>query len=150
MIAVGQAAPEFSGTTGDGAPISLASYRGRPLVLYFYPKANTAGCTLEARGFTEHYAEFQRAGVAVVGVSVDSVEAQKSFAEKCTIPFPLVADRDKTIAKQYGVLGFLGVAKRVTFFVDAEGRVAEIVEGMMPGPHVRRALERIRSPPTPP
>lgn len=146
MLAAGEVAPEFSGTTADGAPISLASFRGRPTVLYFYPKANTMGCTQEARGFSEHFTEFQRAGVAVIGVSVDSVEAQRSFAEKCSIPFPLVADHDKAIAKKYGVLGLLGVAKRVTFFLDAEGRVAEVVEGMMPGPHVRRALERLGGP----
>lgn len=113
------------------------------MILYFYPKANTSGCTLEARGFTEHYAEFQHAGVAVVGVSVDSVESQKKFAAKCSIPFPLVADHDKAIAKRYGVLGLLGIAKRVTFFVDADGKVAEVVEGMMPGPHVQRAVERL-------
>jgi peroxiredoxin Q/BCP len=147
MLTVGQIAPDFAGTTADGSRLSLASYRGHPVVLYFYPKANTTGCTIEARGFTEHFAEFQRAGVAVVGVSVDSVDAQHSFAEKCSIPFPLVADHDKTIARQYGVLGLLGLAKRVTFFLDADGRVAEVVEGMMPGPHIRRAVERLGTPP---
>jgi thioredoxin-dependent peroxiredoxin len=147
MLGVGEEAPEFSGTTADGSLVNLSSFRGRPLVLYFYPKANTTGCTIEARGFTEHYAEFQRAGVAVVGVSVDSVDAQKSFAERCSVPFPLVADHDKSIAKRYGVLGFLGVAKRVTFFVEPNGQVAEVVEGLMPGPHLRRALERIGVPP---
>jgi thioredoxin-dependent peroxiredoxin len=146
MLAVGEVAPEFAALAGDGSQISLSAYRGRPLVLYFYPKANTTGCTIEARGFTEHYAEFQRAGVSVVGVSVDSVDAQKSFAERCSIPYPLVADHDRSIAKRYGVLGLLGIAKRVTFFLDAEGRVAEVVEGMLPGPHVRRALERIGVP----
>lgn len=147
MLEVGQVAPDFSGPTADGSRFSLSSYRGHPLVLYFYPKANTTGCTIEARGFTEHFAEFQRAGVAVVGVSVDSVDSQHRFAEKCSIPFPLVADPDKTIARQYGVLGLLGLAKRVTFFLDADGRVAEVVEGMMPGPHIRRAVERLGVPP---
>ncbi len=146
MLAVGEEAPNFTGTTADGSTLTLSSFRGRPVVLYFYPKANTSGCTLEARGFTEHYAEFQRAGVAVVGVSVDSVDSQKSFVDKCSIPFPLVADRDKSIARQYGVLGLLGVAKRVTFFLDANGRVSDRVEGMLPGPHVRRALDRIQAP----
>ena len=147
MIAVGQEAPDFTGTTADGGRLSLSALRGHPVVLYFYPKANTSGCTLEARGFTEHYPEFQRAGVAVVGVSVDTVDAQKSFVEKCSIPFPLVADHDKTIARQYGVLGLLGVAKRVTFFLDSDGRVSDIVEGMLPGPHVRGALDRIQASP---
>ncbi len=145
MIAAGEVAPPFVGTTASGTPLDFASYRGQPVVLYFYPKANTAGCTSEARGFAENYPELQRAGVAIVGVSVDSVEAQKSFSEKCGLPFPLVADHDRTIAKQYGVLGFLGIAKRVTFFVGPDGRVAEVVQGLMPGPHVRRALERARA-----
>ncbi len=146
MLAVGEQAPDFTGATADGSSLSLSSLRGRPVVLYFYPKANTAGCTLEARGFTEHYPEFQRAGVAVIGVSVDSVDAQKSFVDKCSIPFPLVADHDRSIARRYGVLGLLGVAKRVTFFLDTNGRVSDRVEGMLPGPHVRRALDRIQAP----
>ena len=150
MIAVGQQAPDFSANVADGSRISLSAFRGHPVVLYFYPKANTTGCTLEARGFTEHFPEFQRAGVAVIGVSVDSVDSQKSFADKCAIPFPLVSDADRSIARQYGVLGLLGMAKRVTFLLDAGGTVTEVIEGMMPGPHVKRALERIRSPSGPP
>jgi len=142
VIQVGEVAPTFVGTTADGTPLDLASYRGRAVVLYFYPQANTTGCTVEARGFTENYPVLQEAGIAVVGVSVDSVAAQKSFAEKCRVPFPLVADRDKSVAKQYGVLGLLGIAKRVTFFIDPDGRVSEVVEGMLPAQHVRRAAER--------
>ena len=145
MIQVGDVAPTFVGTTADGTILDLASYRGKPLMLYFYPKANTTGCTVEARGFTENYPALQQAGIAVIGVSVDSVDDQKSFVEKCHIPFPLVADRDKSVAKQYGVLGLLGIAKRVTFFIEPDGRVSEVVEGMLPGPHVRRATERAQS-----
>lgn len=147
-MAVGEAAPEFSGTSWDGRPVSLSSFRGQPVVLYFYPKASSSGCSIEARGFTEHYAEFQQAGIAVVGVSVDSVEAQRRFHDKCQIPYPLVADDDRSIARSYGVLGIFGVAKRVTFFLDADGRVSEIVEGLIPGPHVRAALARLKAPPT--
>lgn len=152
VIESGAVAPTFVGTTADGTPLDLAAYRGHPLVLYFYPKANTAGCTSEARGFAEHYPDLQRAGYAVIGVSVDSVESQKSFSEKCHLPFPLVADQDRSIAKQYGVLGLLGMAKRVTFFVGPDGRVEEVVQGMLPGRHVARALERARQagPPPPP
>jgi thioredoxin-dependent peroxiredoxin len=145
MIAAGELAPPFVGTVADGSTLDFAAYRGRSVVLYFYPKANTTGCTLEARSFAENYAEFQKAGIAVIGVSVDSVEDQKKFSEKCNLPFPLVADRDKSVAKRYGVLGLLGIAKRVTFFVGPDGRVVEVVQGMMPGPHVRRALERARA-----
>ena len=150
MLEPGAVAPEFQGTTQDGTPIALSAYRGRPVVLYFYPKATTTGCTLEARGFAERYPELSKAGAEVIGVSVDSVEDQKSFSEKCHLPFPLVADHDKSIARQYGVLGLLGVAKRVTFLLDAEGKVVERVDGMMPGHHVERAVERLASAPRSP
>jgi thioredoxin-dependent peroxiredoxin len=145
MIAVGETAPEFRGTTGDGQRFDLATYRGRRLALYFYPKANTTGCTIETKGFAERYPDLQRAGIEVVGVSVDSVETQKGFAERCHAAFPLVADRDKEISRRYGVLGFLGYAKRVTFFIGPDGRVEDVVEGLRPGPHVARAIERARS-----
>lgn len=146
MLAVGTVAPDFTGPTADGSPFTLSSLRGRPVVLYFYPKASTPGCTQEARGFTEHYPEFVRAGVAVVGVSVDSVEAQARFRDQCAIPYPLLADRDRSIARRYGVLGLLGVAKRVTFFLDPDGRIVDVLEGILPGPHVRRALARLGAP----
>lgn len=145
MIAAGELAPSFVGTAADGTALDFAAYRGRPVVLYFYPKANTTGCTAEARAFTLNYPELEKAGIALVGVSVDSVEDQKSFSQKCGLPFPLVADHDKSIAKQYGVLGLLGFSKRVTFFIEPDGRVAEVVQGMLPGPHVRRAVERARA-----
>ncbi len=143
MIGVGDFAPDFTGTTAEGAAFTLSSLRGRPVVLYFYPKANTMGCTIEARGFTEHYPELSAAGVQVVGVSVDSVEAQHRFQEKYAIPFPLIADRDRAIARRYGVVGLLGIAKRVTFLLDAEGRVTEVLEGVSPRPHVKGAVERL-------
>lgn len=146
MIGVGDLAPDFRGTGADGAPVALSSFRGKSLILYFYPKANTTGCTIEARGFSEHFTEFQQKGVAIVGVSVDSVEAQKKFVEKCSIPFPLIADKDKTIARKYGVMGILGIAKRVTFFIGPDGKVVDVVGGMMPGPHLNRALKRMRQP----
>jgi peroxiredoxin Q/BCP len=147
VIAAGELAPQFVGTITDGSTLDFATFRGRSVVLYFYPKASTTGCTIEAKGFAENYPELVKAGIAVIGVSVDSVEDQKSFAEKCHLPFPLIADHDKTVAKRYGVLGLLGIAKRVTFFVGPDGRVVEVVQGMMPGPHVRRALERARAGP---
>ncbi|MGP8074982.1 MAG: peroxiredoxin [Thermoplasmata archaeon] len=142
MLRRGDPAPSFTGTTHDGRTLTLDEFRGRPLVLYFYPKASTAGCTAEAKGFAQNYAAFRAAGIAVVGVSVDSVEAQAEFARDCGLPFPLIADRDRTLARHYGVLGLLGFAKRTTFFVGADGRIEEIVQGMLPGPHVRRAIER--------
>lgn len=149
MLAVGESAPEFSGTNWDGRTFSLSSLRGRPVILYFYPKANSTGCSIEARGFSQHYEDFQRAGLAVVGVSVDTVDAQQRFHDKCEIPYPLIADHDRSIARRYGVLGLFGVAKRVTFFLDGEGRVQEVVEGLTPGPHVRAAVAHLTPSPSP-
>ncbi|MGA7477197.1 MAG: peroxiredoxin [Thermoplasmata archaeon] len=150
MLAVGDEAPDFAIPLADGTTRTLASYRGRKVVLYFFPKANTAGCTRETRGFAEHYEEFQRAGVEVIGVSVDTTETQTAFAEKCGSRFPLVGDPSKEIARKYGVLGLLGWAKRVTFLVDGEGRVRGIVEGMLPAPHLRAAETWATARPAPP
>jgi peroxiredoxin Q/BCP len=143
MIGVGEAAPDFTASQQDGSAFRFSSLRGKASVLFFFPRANSLGCTIETRAFADHFTELQGAGVALVGVSVDPVAAQKSFASKCEVQFPLVADVDKSIAKAYGVLGFLGFARRVTFFVGPDGRVEEVVEAVGPNPHVKRALERI-------
>lgn len=143
MLGVGDLAPDFTALSATGAMFQLSSLRGRPLILFFFPRANSLGCTIETRAFADHFSEFQAAGVSVVGVSVDPVSAQRVFATKCDVDFPLVSDGDKSIARSYGVLGFLGFARRVTFFLSAEGRVEEVVESIGPNPHVRRALERI-------
>jgi len=150
MLERGALAPSFVATTDSGARIDFSGFRGRRVVLYFYPKASTTGCTMEAKGFADHYPELERAGIAVIGVSVDSVEDQHRFSENCRLPFPLVADADKAVARQYGVLGLLGIAKRVTFFVGPDGRIEEVVQGMLPAPHVRRAIERARAAAPPP
>jgi thioredoxin-dependent peroxiredoxin len=147
VLAVGDAAPEFTAPSAAGGMFQLSSLRGQPVVLFFFPRANSVGCTIETRAFADHYTEFRTAGVSVVGVSVDPLSSQRLFATKCDVEFPLISDSDKSIAKSYGVLGFLGFARRVTFFLDPEGRVQEIVEAIGPGPHVKRALERIGRPP---
>jgi len=141
MLAVGEMAPDFAIGMVNGSLRNLSSLRGHPVIVFFFPKANTTGCTVETRGFAERYPRFQQSGVEVVGVSVDSAETQASFAEKCGSRFPMVGDHSKEIARKYGVLGLLGIAKRVTFFVDAEGRVQDVVEGMLPARHLR-ASER--------
>ena len=139
MLAVGDPAPDFRFRLADGSERTLSSYRGREVILYFFPKANTSGCTIETRGFAQQYAEFQRAGLEVVGVSVDSAETQAAFAEKCGSTFPMVGDRSKEIARTYGVLGLLGVTKRVTYLVGADGKVRDMVEGLLPAPHLKAA-----------
>jgi thioredoxin-dependent peroxiredoxin len=142
MVAVGEPAPEFEAPDQDGRPFRLASLRGSPVVLYFYPKADTPGCTIESKGFQEHLGEFASKGVRVVGVSVDDCPAQKAFAGKYGLRFPLVADSKKEVAGRYGVLGPRGSARRVTFLIDRDGKVVEIVDTSSPDAHVEKARAR--------
>jgi peroxiredoxin Q/BCP len=148
VLGVGDEAPDFSFSVPDGSVRNLASYRGRAVVVYFFPKANTSGCTTETRGFADLYPELQKAGWEVIGVSVDSAETQARFAEKCGSRFPIVADSSREIGRKYGVIGLLGVAKRVTFLIGPGGRVEQVVEGLLPGPHLRSAKEWLHLPRT--
>ncbi|HYB77530.1 MAG TPA: peroxiredoxin [Thermoplasmata archaeon] len=141
MLGVGDAAPDFDVLQPDGSSRPLSSYRGHPVILFFFPKANTTGCTIETRGFAERYESFRNAGFEVVGVSVDSGETQVAFAAKCGSKFPMVGDPSKSIATAYGVLGWMGVARRVTFLVDGEGTIRQVVEGLLPTPHLKAAEE---------
>lgn len=150
MLGVGELAPDFPIPTPEAPSRMLSSLRGRPVILFFFPKANTAGCTRETRGFAVRYPKFREAGVEVVGVSVDSTETQAAFAAKCGSRFPMVGDPTKEVARKYGVLGLLGVAKRVTFFLDGEGRVRHVVEGLLPDPHLRAAEGWVAAPPSSP
>ncbi len=97
---------------------------------------------METCAFADNWSKFEAAGYAIVGVSVDPVSAQAEFATRCEVQFPLVADTNRAIARSYGVLGFLGFARRVTFFLGPDGTVQEIVSAIGPSPHVARALER--------
>jgi len=139
MPAIGETAPDFTAPTATGSTLRLSSLRGRPVVLYFYPQADTPGCTVESKGFRDIYPELQRRKVEVVGVSCDSVDEQCAFAEKYSLPFPLVADAQKSVATAYGVLRPSGRARRVTFFLGADGRVQEIVDASEAAKHVARA-----------
>jgi peroxiredoxin Q/BCP len=117
-------APAFSVPATTGAPISLADYRGKYLVLYFYPKAFTPGCTLETVLFRDHYKELQALGAEVLGVSRDQQIVQCKFADRYEVPFPILADRDGDMCRAYAVDRRLWpVAKRVTFLIDPEGMV---------------------------
>jgi peroxiredoxin Q/BCP len=157
MIRIGEPAPEFSLPASDGSWVSLSQLRGQIVVLYFYPKANSLGCTLETQEFQRSLPKFSSRNAAVIGISVDSTEAQKKFSDRCALRFPLLADTTKEVARSYGVLGFLGAARRVTVIVDPQGKVADIIESPRPSAHIRRALERIEAgslssaaPPQPP
>ena len=142
MIAVGDTAPDFVAPNQDGTPFRLSSLRGSPVVLYFYPKADTPGCTIESKGFRDVYQEYLAHKVQVVGVSVDDCPEQKAFAQKYGLPFPLIADSSKSVASAYGVLGPRGSARRVTFLIDGQGKVLEVVDASSPDPHLARARAR--------
>lgn len=142
MVEIGQTAPEFEAPTANGTTLKLSSLRGSPVVLYFYPMADTPGCTIESKGFRDHYAEFQQKHVQIVGISTDPVQAQEAFAGKYGLPFPLVADFEKKVAGSYGVLGSSGRARRVSFFLDPKGTVVEIVDASKAEPHIERAKAR--------
>ena len=142
MVAVGDTAPDFQALDHSGASFELSSLRGAPVVLYFYPKADTPGCTVESKGFQSHLPEFAAKGVRVVGVSVDDCPAQKAFAQKYGLAFPLIADAKKEVGARYGVLGPRGSARRVTFLIDRAGAVAEVVDTPSPDVHLDRARAR--------
>lgn len=142
MIDAGQPAPDFEAPDQDGRSFRLSSLKGSPVVLFFYPKADTPGCTIESKGFQTELEEYRSKGVAVVGVSVDDCDAQKAFARKYGLAFPLIADTSKKVADRYGVLGPSGTARRVTFLLDPAGKVVEVVAASSPTPHLERARAR--------
>jgi peroxiredoxin Q/BCP len=148
-LKVGDLAPEFSLMDEHGMPVSLKDYRGKNVVvLYFYPKDFTSGCTTEACSFRDDYKLYQEKGAVVIGVSLDSVESHSKFSEKYTLPFTILSDRGKEVAKAYGVLGIGGIlAKRVTFIINKDGRITHIfpkVDVKQHSEEVLRALEELQ------
>jgi thioredoxin-dependent peroxiredoxin len=142
MVAVGEVAPDFEAPTNSGAALRLSGLRGQPVILYFYPQADTPGCTIESKAFRDLQPQFDAKRIRIVGISTDDVGAQEHFATKCGLPFPLVADHAKSITRDYGVLGPSGRARRVTFFLDPAGRVVEVVDDSKALVHVERAKAR--------
>jgi len=150
MTEIGKKAPRIKGALDDGSTLALADLRGHPVVVYFYPKDNTPGCTSEAHGFRDLHKAFRKAGCVVLGVSRDSVASHAKFRDRHALPFHLVADVDETWCNAFGVLGektlygrkFVGVI-RSTFLIDAAGTlVAEWRNVRVPG-HADAVLERI-------
>lgn len=131
---IGDKAPEILGRNQDGKEVKLADFKGKKLVLYFYPKDNTPGCTTEACNLRDNYQRFLDAGYAVVGVSVQDEKSHKKFIEKHELPFPLIADTEKTLNNAFGVWGeksmcgrkYMGTF-RTTFIIDEEGKVERII-----------------------
>ena len=131
---IGDKAPEILGIKEKGEEIRLSDYKGKKIVLYFYPKDNTSGCTTEACNLRDHYEELQQAGYAVIGASVDGEKSHQKFIEKHALPFPLIADTDKKLVEQFGVWGeksmygrkYMGTF-RTTFIIDEEGFIERII-----------------------
>lgn len=122
MLEVGTLAPDFISRGVDGQTIQLSQLRGKKIVLYFFPKAFTSGCTLETRQFQKSYPSFQAQGVEVIGISVDSAEKQCAFATQEGVSFPMLSDQDRVIGKKYDVLWpLLGFHQRVTYVIDEQG-----------------------------
>jgi peroxiredoxin Q/BCP len=138
----GGVAPLFSAKTVGGADVSLADLRGKNVVLYFYPRDNTPGCTIEACHFRDQYEDFTKRGIVVLGVSADSAASHEQFAQRYKLPFPLLLDEDKAIALRYGAWGektFLGREymgmRRITFLIGQDGRIRKIWRNVKPRPH---------------
>lgn len=146
-VRVGDAAPDFTLPSQSGEPVSLSDYQGkRVVVLYFYPKDNTRGCTAEACAFRDSHEVFTEAGAEVIGVSSDSVASHEKFAGRHQLPFVLVSDQDGALRKRYGVPTALGVLPgRVTYVIDREGIVRHVFSSMMNiDKHVNDALAVVK------
>jgi len=145
-------APAFAAATNGGGQVSLADYAGQNVILYFYPKDDTPGCTKEACAFRDHFAEFKKKGAVVIGVSPDSVKKHDKFVTKFKLPFLLLADEDKKIVEAYGVWGlksfmgrkYLGT-HRVTFLIGGDGRIKKIWPKVKPEEHAAEVLAALGS-----
>ncbi|MDR1673379.1 MAG: thioredoxin-dependent thiol peroxidase [Bacteroidales bacterium] len=145
----GDKAPEFTGKNQDGKEISLKDYSGKKLVLYFYPKDNTGGCTAEACNLRDAYGDFSGNGYAIVGVSPDSEKSHTGFIGKYSLPFPLIADADHSIAALYGVWGekkmygrsYMGII-RTTFVIDEKGLIENVIEKVDTSNHAAQILKQ--------
>tara|TARA_Y100000588_G_scaffold242583_1_gene256687 strand:- start:2168 stop:2644 length:477 start_codon:yes stop_codon:yes gene_type:complete len=147
----GDTAPEFSAETDGGNHITLAELKGKYIVLYFYPRDDTPGCTKEACGFRDAWEELQNSGAVVLGVSTDSVKKHDKFVKKFSLPFPLLADENQSIVTDYGVWGlkkfmgreFMGT-HRITFLINPEGNIEKIWPKVKPDQHAQEVLEAIQ------
>lgn len=141
LLPPGAVAPHVEAADQSGTTRTLAEYRGRPVVIFFYPRDGTPGCTKEACTFRDAWPRYQQAGVAIVGISTDGVQAHARFADEHKLPFALLADTDAAIARAYGVDVTFGLTKRVSFLIDAEGRIARVFPNVDPGVHATEVLE---------
>jgi peroxiredoxin Q/BCP len=150
MIEQGQAAPDFELPDQDGRAVKLSDFRGEPVVVYFYPKAATPGCTVQACGVRDHRLDYEKAGAVVLGISPDPVAKVKKFHDQEGLNFALLADEDHAVAESYGVWvtksmygrEFLG-NERTTFIIDSAGKVAEVLRKVKPAEHDALVLKAL-------
>ena len=147
MVEEGKPAPDFELNTDSGESVKLSDFRGKPVVLYFYPKDDTPGCTTQACGIRDSYGEFKKRGAVVLGVSPDDAKSHVKFKEKYELPFTLLADPEHKVAEQYGTWvekknygkEYWGV-ERSTFLIDSEGNVAKVMRRVKPDTHTDEVL----------
>jgi len=149
-LPVGRAAPDFTATAvspeaPNGKPVTLSKLRGHFVVLYFYPKDDTPGCTKEACEFRDTWGTLQKKGVHVYGVSTQDVASHKAFADKHHLPFPLIADEKGAVAAAYKVPVFLGMARRITYLIDPEGHIRRVWPSVTPIGHAADVLKTIET-----
>ena len=144
MLAVGAEVPDVTAPAQDGKLVNLRALKGKPLVVYFYPKDDTPGCTIEAKGIRDQYAELNRLAV-VLGVSADSLDSHKAFASKYDLPFSLLDDTNHALASAFGVPLSSGHAKRVTFVIDASGKVSKVFPNVNPDGHAAELIEALKA-----
>jgi len=150
-ISAGNLAPDFTLTDDSGVTRKLSDYRGQPVVLYFYPKDDTPGCTTEACSFRDDYSQYTQAGAVILGVSPDSPKKHAQFKEKYHLPFTLLADEGHKVCELYGVWGrkkmmgreYDGVF-RTTFLIDRQGKLVKVFEGVKPAEHSKEVLEALK------
>jgi peroxiredoxin Q/BCP len=147
-LEVGQKAPEFTSKDQDGKPIKLSDFQGKKVVLYFYPKDNTPGCTAQACNLRDNYEALQQAGYVVLGISSDAEKSHKKFIDKFGLPFPLIADEDKSVHEKYGTWveknmygrKYMGTA-RTTFIIDEKGMIEEIIAKVKTKEHTNQIIK---------
>ena len=151
---IGETAPDFELQTDKGQTVRLSDYKGKHVVLFFYPKADTPGCIKESCGFRDDYSLFTKKDIIVLGISPDTVKSQADFSRKYSFPYPLLADADHEVAKAYGVwkskkLIFFGVAyvARTTFLIDEAGRIIQVFEGVKPVGHSQEVFAALTAAP---
>jgi peroxiredoxin Q/BCP len=150
VVSEGEPAPDFTATTDTGEQVSLSDFRGKPVVLYFYPRDDTPGCTTQACGIRDAYGEFEKAGAIVLGVSPDSEKKHVKFKQKYNLPFTLLADPGHEVSERYGTWGekrYMGklYVQRVTFLIAPDGTVAKVWPKVQPATHADDVLAALAS-----